>query len=67
MLGPLQDNGGPTLTHAVLSGSLALEAGGGECPATDQRDVIRPWVSACEIGAVESNSAFTGVQRRVTR
>ncbi len=26
-LGPLRDNGGPTLTHSLLSGSLALDAG----------------------------------------
>jgi hypothetical protein len=27
MLGPLQDNGGPTLTHALLPGSPAINAG----------------------------------------
>src|SRR5260370_28523145 len=27
LLGPLADNGGPTLTHALLSGSPALDAG----------------------------------------
>ena len=27
LLGPLQDNGGPTLTHALLAGSPALDAG----------------------------------------
>jgi hypothetical protein len=27
LLGPLQDNGGPTLTHALLSGSPAIDAG----------------------------------------
>ena len=27
MLGPLQDNGGPTFTHALLGGSLAVDAG----------------------------------------
>jgi hypothetical protein len=27
MLGPLQNNGGPTLTHALLSGSPAIDAG----------------------------------------
>ena len=26
-LGPLQDNGGPTLTHALLLGSMAIDAG----------------------------------------
>ena len=27
MIGPLQNNGGPTLTHALLPGSLAINAG----------------------------------------
>ena len=27
-LGPLQDNGGPTFTHALLPGSPAIDAGG---------------------------------------
>ena len=27
LLGPLQDNGGPTFTHALLSGSPAINAG----------------------------------------
>ena len=27
LLGPLQDNGGPTQTHALLSGSLAIDKG----------------------------------------
>jgi hypothetical protein len=29
LLGPLQDNGGPTPTHALLAGSPAINAGGG--------------------------------------
>ena len=37
-LGPLQDNGGPTFTHALLCGSPALDAGDNtDAPATDQR------------------------------
>lgn len=27
ILGPLQDNGGPTFTHALLDGSPAIDAG----------------------------------------
>jgi hypothetical protein len=27
LLGPLQDNGGPTLTHEMLNGSAAIDAG----------------------------------------
>ena len=32
LLGPLADNGGPTLTHALLAGSPALDAGDLELP-----------------------------------
>jgi CSLREA domain-containing protein len=40
VLGPLQDNGGPTYTHALLVGSPALDAGNnsGSGVLTDQRD-----------------------------
>jgi len=38
MLGPLQDNGGPTFTHALLPGSPAIDAGKNFGAATtDQR------------------------------
>lgn len=42
-LGPLQNNGGPTETHALLSGSPAIDAGDGAlAPAgTDQRGFPR--------------------------
>jgi hypothetical protein len=55
MLGPLQDNGGPTETHALLAGSAAIGAGSPACPppATDQRGVDRPQGAACDIGAFE--------------
>jgi CSLREA domain-containing protein len=56
LLGPLQDNGGPTLTHALLSGSPAIDAvpvaNCSEAP-TDQRGVTRPQGPACDIGAFE--------------
>jgi hypothetical protein len=53
-LGPLADNGGATQTHALLSGSPAIDAGDNStCPATDQRGVARPQGSACDIGAYE--------------
>jgi CSLREA domain-containing protein len=54
-LGPLQDNGGPTRTMALLAGSAAIDrvpAGAG-CPATDQRGFGRPQGSACDSGAFE--------------
>jgi hypothetical protein len=54
MLGPLADNGGPTLTHALLPGSPAIDAGAdARCPATDQRRIRRPVGARCDIGAVE--------------
>jgi hypothetical protein len=41
-LGPLQDNGGPTFTHALLAGSPAIDAGNNAAaPATDQRGMAR--------------------------
>ena len=57
-LGPLQDNGGGTPTHAPLVGSPLLDAGDAAlCPAADQRGVVRPLGAACDIGAVESAGA----------
>jgi predicted outer membrane repeat protein len=51
-LGALADNGGPTLTRALLAGSPARNAGAA-CPAADQRGIARPQGSACDIGAYE--------------
>jgi hypothetical protein len=54
MLGPLADNGGPTLTHALQAGSAAIDsADDAVCPATDQRGVSRPQGAACDVGAYE--------------
>jgi CSLREA domain-containing protein len=67
LLGPLQDNGGTTWTHALLAGSPAIDAGD---PAgctdennviltADQRGYARPLdgngdsIIACDIGAFE--------------
>lgn len=55
LLGPLADNGGQTLTHALFLGSPAIDA----VPllfctvTTDQRGVPRPQGAACEIGSFE--------------
>ena len=56
-LGPLAANGGPTLTHALEPGSVAIDAAG-NCVtdfgiSTDQRGVARPQGTACDIGAYE--------------
>jgi predicted outer membrane repeat protein len=51
-LGALQDNGGGLLTHALLAGSPAINAGvSNGIPSTDQRGAQRD--SAPDIGAVE--------------
>jgi hypothetical protein len=41
-LGPLQDNGGPTFTHALLSGSTAIDGGDSSGSNSDQRGLARP-------------------------
>jgi hypothetical protein len=54
LLGPLQNYGGATRTHALLPGSPAINGGTGMgCPATDQRGFARPQGPACDIGAFE--------------
>ncbi len=54
LLGPLADNGGFSQTHALLSGSSAIDAGDPAiCPKTDQRGVRRPLGGGCDIGAYE--------------
>jgi hypothetical protein len=42
LLGPLQHNGGPTQTHALLSGSPAIDKGNSSGSGVDQRDLPRP-------------------------
>ena len=54
LLGPLADNGGATLTYALLVGSPAINAGTNTgCPAIDQRGMSRPLLRTCDIGAYE--------------
>jgi hypothetical protein len=65
-LGPLADNGGPTLTHALLSGSPAIDAGDPnpvEAPMWDQRGpgFSRIVSGRIDIGAYEVQA--TGVAR----
>ncbi len=64
-LGPLADNGGPTQTRALLSGSPAIDAGDNStCPSTDQRGVARPQdgdgngSAICDVGAYEFVHTF---------
>ena len=70
LLGPLAANGGPAPTHALLTGSLALEtgpaaAGGGGCLPTDERGVPRAQGAACDKGAYERAECLGGVVNRV--
>ncbi|MEW5985921.1 MAG: choice-of-anchor Q domain-containing protein, partial [Chloroflexota bacterium] len=72
LLGPLQDNGGPTFTHTLLSGSPAIDMGH---PAgctdqrqnvltVDQRGETRPadgdgnGTATCDVGAFELASPW---------
>jgi hypothetical protein len=54
-LDPLGDNGGPTETHALTSGSAALDLiPSSDCEVDeDQRSVTRPQGEACDAGAFE--------------
>jgi hypothetical protein len=66
-LGPLQDNGGTTSTHALLAGSPALESGDdATCLPADQRGIIRPQGLHCDIGAYEAETPATATPPSVT-
>ena len=50
----LENNTGPTQTHALNEGSFAIDrAHDLYCPTNDQRGVIRPQRERCDIGAFE--------------
>lgn len=60
LLGPLQANGGPTMTMAPASGSPAIDAGD-SCLSSDQRGLPRPdnGETTCDIGAYETQDVPT--------
>jgi uncharacterized repeat protein (TIGR02543 family) len=61
LLAALGDYGGPTQTMALLPGSPAIDAGDAlSCPSKDQRGVVRPQGSVCDIGAFESKGFTMG-------
>jgi hypothetical protein len=70
-LAPLADSGGPTQTHAVMTGSPAIDKGNSFGLGLDQRGMIRPYDNpqianatggdAADIGAFEESPA-TGLQ-----
>ncbi|MFZ1220495.1 MAG: choice-of-anchor Q domain-containing protein [Chthoniobacterales bacterium] len=56
VLGPLQENSGPTFTHAPLNGSPAIDAGDPGFtppPSEDQRGLPRVFNGRIDIGSVE--------------
>jgi len=68
LLGPLQNNGGPTETHALLTGSPAIDACVNECTVvTDQRGLPRPidgdydGIPYCDVGAYEKQPPVGGI------
>ena len=72
ILAPLNNNGGPTDTHALVAGSPAIDAGNpsgcrdnaGMLLPTDQRGFLRPddgnndGTVRCDIGAYEANAVI---------
>jgi hypothetical protein len=65
LLGPLENNGGPTETQALLNWSPAIDSGDdASCNlplvgGVDQRGVFRPIGPQCDIGAYESDAYST--------
>jgi uncharacterized repeat protein (TIGR01451 family) len=59
-LGPLQNNGGPTDTMALLPGSPAIDLVDSAtlCATPDQRGIARP-TPVCDSGAYETSTLFT--------
>jgi hypothetical protein len=73
LLGPLQDNGGPTFTHALLPGSPAIDTGDPNftpSPYYDQRGVrfIRVFNGRLDVGSfeVQPQSPFATPRPRPT-
>jgi hypothetical protein len=62
VLGPLANNGGPTMTHALLAGSPAIDQippftnSCGVPPSfnQDQRTDVRPFSTNCDMGSYEA-------------
>jgi hypothetical protein len=62
LLGPLQNNGGPTFTHAPLTGSPAINAGDPNFtppPLYDQRGYARVYNARLDIGSLEVQPSGT--------
>lgn len=74
LLGPLEDNGGQTDTHALLAGSPAVDAGSCAGATADQRGFPRPVdvpgtpnaVDACDMGAYEAQDVMLALAKQVS-
>lgn len=69
LLAALGDNGGLTQTMALPANSPAVDVGtNAGCPHTDERGVLRPAGSACDIGSFElaTPAATSGAASAVT-
>jgi hypothetical protein len=75
LLGPLQNNGGPTPTMLPQPGSAAVDAGTTAGYSTDQRGLRRPWHllstppvqgDGSDIGAVEVQPSIMYIGQRLT-
>lgn len=61
LLGPLQDNGGPTFTHALLPGSPAIDQGTNfNAVAVDQRGLSRTFDNAAIANAIGGDGTDIG-------
>jgi uncharacterized repeat protein (TIGR01451 family) len=66
LLSALANNGGLTFTHALLTGSAAINAGNNTgCPATDQRGYSRS--GNCDIGAYEFGGIAPAADLSITK
>jgi hypothetical protein len=65
LLGPLANNGGPTLTHALQAGSPAIDRGDPAAPPEDQRGYGR--VGVPDVGAFEYGGVATTLANISTR
>lgn len=59
-LGPLAPNGGPTQTHALLAGSIALDQGHSSGSPGDQRGATRPCDNAGLVNAAGGDGGDVG-------
>ncbi|HEX6184409.1 MAG TPA: cadherin-like domain-containing protein [Pyrinomonadaceae bacterium] len=59
-LGPLQNNGGPTPTHAPGAGSVAIDKGHSTGATADQRGLTRPCDLAAVANAADGDGSDSG-------